>query len=79
MIGTVRRELLDQTFFWTEIDLQKKLDDFQRYFNEERCHLGIEGMQPNQKSGAEDNNVISINNYRWKKHCRGLFEFPIAA
>jgi hypothetical protein len=23
--------------------------------------------------------VIDINEYRWKKHCRGLFELPMAA
>jgi hypothetical protein len=23
--------------------------------------------------------VIDINDYRWEKHCRGLFELPVAA
>ncbi len=30
LIGSVRRELLDQTFFWTVTDLENKLQDYQR-------------------------------------------------
>jgi hypothetical protein len=26
-----------------------------------------------------DGKIVGINNYRWEKHCRGLFELPIAA
>ena len=33
LIGTIRRECLDQTLFWTAADLEVKLLDFQRYFN----------------------------------------------
>ncbi len=31
VIGTIRREYLDHTFFWNSIDLQRKLDKFQTY------------------------------------------------
>ena len=33
VIGTIRRECLDQTLFWNEVDLQNKLDDFTDYYN----------------------------------------------
>ena len=33
LIGTIRRECLDQTLFWTTTDLEKKLRDFQHYLN----------------------------------------------
>ncbi len=33
LIGTLRRECLDQTLFWTTADLQAKLSDFQNYLN----------------------------------------------
>ena len=23
--------------------------------------------------------IVDINNYRWEKHCRGLFQLPVAA
>jgi transposase InsO family protein len=38
IIGTVRRECLDQTLFWNEVDLQKKLNDFTDYYNNHRVH-----------------------------------------
>jgi len=33
LIGTVRREFLDRTLFWTTKDLENKLLEFQNYFN----------------------------------------------
>ena len=32
LIGTVRREYLDHTLFWTTADLETKLFDFQQYY-----------------------------------------------
>ena len=71
LIGSVRRELLDQTFFWTATDLENKLRDYQCYYNEYRCHSGRDSATPVQTAG---DNVVSLNGYRWKKHCRGLFQ-----
>jgi putative transposase len=31
LIGTIRREFLDQTFFWNTLDLTRKLKMFRRY------------------------------------------------
>jgi transposase InsO family protein len=76
LIGSVRREMLDQTFFWTTTDLESKLRDYQHYFNEHRCHSSRNGATPVRSEGDD---VISMNNYRWKKHCRGLFQLPVAA
>jgi hypothetical protein len=28
---------------------------------------------------APDEKVVSIDRYRWKKHCNGLYELPVAA
>ena len=33
LIGTIRRECLDRTLFWTAADLEMKLLDFHRYYN----------------------------------------------
>ena len=76
LIGSIRRELLDQTFFWTAADLENKLRSYQAYYNEHRCHSSRDGATPTQANG---DNVISLNNYRWKKNCRGLFQLPMAA
>lgn len=79
LIGSVRREILDKTFYWNAYDLQNKLELFQNYYNEERCHHGIDGITPLNKADESPSTVVFIDNYRWKKHCRGLFELPIAA
>jgi putative transposase len=79
LIGSVRREILNKTFYWNALDLQNKLELFQNYYNEERCHHGIDGITPLNKADELSSTVVSIDNYRWKKHCRGLFELPIAA
>ena len=76
LIGSVRRELLDQTFFWTATDLENKLRVYQAYYNEHRCHAGRDGATP---VGPSNDKVVDINHYRWEKHCRGLFQLPVAA
>jgi len=76
LIGSIRRELLDHSFFWTATDLENKLHDYQAYYNQHRCHSSRDGLTPVVSCSAK---VVEINNYRWKKHCRGLFQLPVAA
>ena len=38
LIGTIRREYLDRTLFWTTVDLENKLREFRDYFNSSRTH-----------------------------------------
>jgi len=38
LIGTVRREFLDQVLFWNGRDLGRKLIEFQVYYNAARRH-----------------------------------------
>ena len=46
LIGTIRREYLDRTLFWTTADLEAKLFDFQNYYNGHRTHAGLDGRLP---------------------------------
>ncbi|TME20929.1 MAG: transposase family protein [Chloroflexi bacterium] len=78
LIGTIRRECLDRTLFWTAADLELKLLDFQRYFNGHRTHAGLGGLTPEPRTG-EDSAPASVSEYRWRPHCRGLYQTPIAA
>jgi len=79
VIGTTRREFLDKTLFWNANDLGNKLDEFRQYYNEIRCHSGICSNTPEYQANKNSNSIIDINQYRWRKHCRGLFDLPIAA
>jgi hypothetical protein len=51
LIGTVRREYLDRTLFWTTADLETKLFDFQHYYNGHRTHAGLQGGLPEPRVG----------------------------
>jgi putative transposase len=78
LIGTIRRECLDCTLFWTAADLETKLLDFQRYYNGHRAHSGLEGRTPEPSADAGGVRA-SVGSYRWRSHCRGLYQTPIAA
>jgi hypothetical protein len=76
LIGTIRREYLDQTLFWTAADLEEKLRSFQQYFNRHRTHSGLKGQTPEPGEGHAP---LTFDSYTWEQHCRGLYQTPIAA
>ncbi len=43
LIGTIRREYLDQVPFWNAIDLTRKLEEFRTYYNAHRVHRSLDG------------------------------------
>jgi putative transposase len=77
LIGTLRREYLDRTLFCTTTDLEAKLLDFQHYYNEHRTHAEHKGHPPVTGVNA-DRSLAILSCYRWQKHCRGLYQTPIA-
>lgn len=79
LIGTIRREYLDQTLFWNQRDLERKLDSYKVYYNRHRCHTGLAGITPAQRGGAPAHPIANLDSYRWRKHCNGLFQTPAAA
>ena len=78
LIGTVRRECLDRMLFWTAADLEGKLVEFQRYYNEHRTHAGRAGRPPAQSLDTAVARA-SLWAYRWQPHFRGLYHTPRAA
>ncbi len=79
LIGSLRRELLDQVFFWNTVDLERKLRSFKLYFNHSRTHASLNGNTPTEMSGSVVTQPVALRNYIWEKHCGGLFELPVAA
>jgi len=78
LIGTLRRECLDRMLFWSTADLEAKLLDFQQFYNEHRTHAGRKGLPP--VTGVNAHRALAnLSCYRWQKHCRGLYQTPIAA
>ncbi len=79
LIGTIRREYLDRTFFWNSIDLDKKLRAFKNYYNAARVHRALNGTTPANRAGCPSPSPAQLARYAWQAHCRGLFETPVAA
>jgi putative transposase len=69
---------MDHTLFWTAVDLEMKLLDFQRDYNGHRTHAGLDGRTPDP-SPAPDCPRANLSSYRWQAHCRGLYQTPMAA
>jgi len=79
LIGTFRRESLDQTLFWIEMDLQKKLDDFTDYYNNHRVHSSIHGAVPTKFGEERISSPTTLTKYGWNSLCRGLYQLPVFA
>jgi putative transposase len=78
LISTIRREVLDQMFFWNAIDLIRKLEMFRRYYNEQRVHRSLGGTTPALRAGASAPAPAKLDHYGWRQHYRGLFQIPVA-
>jgi transposase InsO family protein len=44
LVGSIRREYLDQLFYWNTQDLQQELEWFKDYFNASRVHHSLSQM-----------------------------------
>ena len=75
LIGTRRRECVDQLLFWSASDLEDKLVPFQDFYNAHRAHASLDGRTP----VPIRKDVARLDRYRWDAHCRGLYQTPIAA
>ena len=79
LIGTIRREYLDHTLFWNTCDLERKLEEFRQYYNAHRVHTALDGDTPSEICGETIIRRANLNQFRWKSHCRGLYQLPVAA
>ncbi len=77
LIGTIRREFLDQTFFWNSIDLHRKLHAFRIYYNAVRIHRSLNGTTPANRAANTSASKARLARYAWGRHCNGLFETPV--
>ena len=76
LIGTVRREFLDHTLFWNVVDLERRLTDFQIYYNHHRAHSSLGGETPAEVAGSAPKMQSSLKNFRWQTYCQGLYQLP---
>ena len=79
LIGTIRREYLDHIFYWNTRDLERKLEAFGNYYNQNRVHQLLAGDTPAVVSGISQTQCADLNSYSWISHCNGLFQTQVAA
>ena len=79
VIGTMRREFLDYVPFWNGRDLERKLAEFQRYYNAARSHASLDGHTPLTFAGRLSPSPADFKHVRWVSYCRDLVQLPVAA
>jgi transposase InsO family protein len=77
LIGTIGHEYLDRVLFWSTADLEAKLRDFQNYYNHYRTHSARAGRVPLPL--MELGKQANLGSQRWRRHCGGLYQTPMAA
>ena len=79
LIGTMRREFLDHVLFWNACALERKLGEFQAYYNAARSHASLDGHTPLTFASGNPIVAADLNHVRWVSHCRDLVQLPVAA
>lgn len=79
LIGTIRREFLDHALFWNSLDLERKLTEFQHYYNQHRTHTSLNGHSLTEINQRAIKTNANLSYSRWQSSCRGLFQLPVAA
>ena len=59
--------------------LERKLAEFQVYYNEARCHASLHGRTPFTFTAGPRAISANLNHVRWVSHCRDLVQLPVAA
>ena len=79
LIETMRRKFLDYIPFWNGRDLERKLSEFQRYYNAARLHASPDGHTPLTFADKPSPMPADLNHVRWVSYCRDLVQLPLAA
>jgi hypothetical protein len=54
-------------------------DSLLSFYNENRVHSSLEDSSPAEAAGQEPAKIADLAHFRWKKHCGGLAQLPVAA
>ena len=79
LLGTTCREYLDHVLFWNSVDLERKLEEFRKYYNHHHIHASLNGNTPAEANGYIMRKQTKLQEFRWKTYCQDLVELPLAA
>jgi hypothetical protein len=72
-------EFLDHIPSWNARDLERKLQEFRKYYNRQRSHRSLGGSTSDSKTGESNPALLSPSKCRWNTHCHGHYKLPAAA
>jgi transposase InsO family protein len=78
LIGTMRREFLDHVLFWNGRDLERKLVEFQAYYNAARSHAALNGRTPLTFADNRQVAPADLRQMRWVSYCCDIVQLPVA-
>jgi hypothetical protein len=64
LIGTIRREYLDQMLFWNASHLKRKMEAFRQYYNAHPVHSALSGDTPSEISGETLMRRADLNKFQ---------------
>jgi transposase InsO family protein len=62
-------------FVWNGLDLQRKLERFAAYYNQQRVHSALGGRTPAECSGVSASRRANLRHFVWRSDCSGLFHY----
>ncbi len=77
LVGTIRRELIDQALFWNATDLERKWMDFRHCYNTHRTQTALCGTTPAEIAENSHIRLADLSQFNWKPHCRGLYQLAV--
>ncbi len=63
LVGTIRREYLDQILFWNGRDLEEKLEEFQDYYNTHRIRQALDLKISDEAAGKRPPTNAKLGNF----------------
>jgi hypothetical protein len=61
------------------MDLERKLTDFNKYYNDHRIHRCLNGSTPTDTAFNNPDSHASLSHHTWLTYRRGLYQLPTAA
>ena len=63
LIGTIRRDFIENVFFWNIHNLERKPESLRRYYNQHRVHQSLNGKPPSIASGGNELQRARLGQY----------------
>jgi hypothetical protein len=77
--GIMSSDNLDQTLFWNQSDLERKLENYKPITTTAGVTARWPELRRLKRNGIPHRQSQKLESYSWRQHCNGLFQTPTAA